>query len=52
MNKTVYDINMHIRATKKAQMEAKLEMKNLGKITGITDAGITNRIQEIKSFSS
>ena len=29
-------------------MEAKLEMENLGKRSGITDVSITNRIQEIK----
>ena len=29
-------------------MEANLEMKNLGKRSGITDISITNRIQEIE----
>ena len=29
-------------------MQATLEMENLGKQTGITDASITNRIQEIE----
>jgi hypothetical protein len=29
-------------------VEAKLEMENLGKRSGITDVSITNRIQEIK----
>jgi hypothetical protein len=32
----------------KMQTEAILEMENLGKSTGMTDASITNRIQEMK----
>lgn len=31
---------------KKLQMEAKLEMENLGNRSGITDVSISNRIQE------
>ena len=33
---------------KKTQRETALEMENLGKRTGVTDASITNRIQEIE----
>ena len=33
---------------KKIQKEAALEMDNLGKRSGVTDASITNRIQEVE----
>ena len=38
--------NMEVETIKKTQMEANLEMENLGKKSGITDESITNRIQE------
>lgn len=44
MNKTVQDLKREIEEIKKTQTEAVLEMKNLGKRTGTTDASITNRI--------
>jgi hypothetical protein len=37
---------VEIEAKKKTQIEGILEMENLGKRTGTTDAGITNKIQE------
>jgi hypothetical protein len=39
---------MEVETIKKTQMEANLEMENLGKRSGITVVSITNRIQEIQ----
>ena len=39
---------MEIDTIKKSLMETTLEMDNLGKRSGPTDASITNRIQKIK----
>jgi hypothetical protein len=39
---------MEIETVKKSQMETTLEMENLGKISGVIDASITNRIQVIE----
>ena len=36
MNKMLQDLNMEIKAIKKSQMEANLELENLGKKTGAT----------------
>jgi predicted nucleic acid-binding Zn-ribbon protein len=47
-NKTVQHLKMEIEATKKTQTEAILDMENLRKRTGTTDAIITNRIQEME----
>ena len=38
---------MEIETITKSEMEATWEMENLGKRSGVTDASITNRIQEI-----
>ena len=48
LNKNIQDVKMGIETIKKLQMEATLEMENLGKRSGVTDASITNRIQEIE----
>ena len=48
MNKIVQDLKLEIEAIKKTQIEGILEMENLGKGTGTTDASITNRIQEVE----
>ena len=48
MNKVIEDLKVEVKTKKKTQMEANLEMENLGKWSGITDASITSRIQEIK----
>ena len=50
MNKSVKDLNVEVETIKKTQMEAKLEMENLGKRSGITDVSIINRIQEIREI--
>jgi hypothetical protein len=48
MNKTVQDLKIEIEAIKKSQMEAILEMENLGKRTGTIDTSSTNRIQKME----
>ena len=48
LNKAVKDLKVAVETIKKTQMEANLEMENLGKRSGITDISITNRIQEIE----
>ena len=48
LNKEIQDLKVEIETIKKTQMEANLEMENLGKRSGITDVIITNKIQEIK----
>ena len=48
MNKTVQGLKMEIEAIKQTQTEATLVIKNIGQGTGITDASITNTIQEME----
>jgi prefoldin subunit 5 len=48
MNKTIQDLKMKIETIKKSQRETTLELENLGKRSGVTDASITNRIQELE----
>jgi hypothetical protein len=43
---------MEIETIKKSERERTLELENLGKRSGITDASITNRIQEIEEIIS
>jgi septation ring formation regulator EzrA len=52
MNKTFQDLKMEIETIKKAQRETTLELENLGKRSGVIDASITNRIQEIEERES
>ena len=47
-NKTVQDLKKELETTKKSQKEVSLEWENLGKGSGVTDASITNIIQEIE----
>ena len=47
MNKAIQNLKMEIEILKKSQMERILEIENLGKRSGITDASITNRMQQI-----
>jgi uncharacterized coiled-coil protein SlyX len=47
-NKNIQDLKMKIETIKKSQRETTLELENLGKRSGIIDARITNRIQEIE----
>jgi predicted nucleic acid-binding Zn-ribbon protein len=48
LNKTIQDLKMETKSIKKSQRETTLEIENLGKISGVIDASITNRIQEIE----
>jgi predicted nucleic acid-binding Zn-ribbon protein len=48
LNKAIQDLKVEVKTIKKTQMEANLEMEKLGKGSEITDASITNRIQEIE----
>jgi uncharacterized coiled-coil protein SlyX len=48
MNKIIQDLKMEIEKIKKLQKETALELENLGKRSGVIDASITNRIQEIE----
>jgi hypothetical protein len=47
MNKTIQDLKVEVEAIKKSQREMTLEIKILGKRSGVIDARITNIIQEI-----
>jgi prefoldin subunit 5 len=51
LNKTIQDLKMEIETIKKSQRETTLEIENLGKRSGVIDASITNRIQEIERIS-
>ena len=46
LNTVIQDIKVEVETIKKTQMEANLEMENLGKRSGITDVTITNRLQD------
>jgi chromosome segregation ATPase len=48
LTKTIQDLKMEIETIRKSQRETTLESGNLGKRSGIIDASITNRIQEIE----
>jgi hypothetical protein len=48
MNKTIQDLKIEIETIKKSERETTLELENLGKISGVIDASIINRIQEIE----
>lgn len=52
LNKAVHDLKGEVETIKKAQIEAALEMENLGTRSGITDISIMNRIQEKKERNS
>jgi len=48
LNKTFQDLKMEIETIKKEQRETTLNIENLGKRSGVIDASITNRIQDIR----
>jgi uncharacterized protein YukE len=48
LNKTIQDIKMEIETIKKSQRETTLELEKLGKRSGVIEASITNRMQEIE----
>jgi hypothetical protein len=47
-NKTIQDLKVELETIKKSQRETILELENLGKRSGVIDASITNRIQDIE----
>ena len=47
-SKTILDLKTEVETTKKSQRETTLEIENHGKKSGVTDANISNRIQEIE----
>jgi predicted nucleic acid-binding Zn-ribbon protein len=48
LNKSIQDLKMEIKTIKKSQSETTLEIENLGKRSGVTDASITNRLHVIE----
>jgi hypothetical protein len=52
MNKITQDLKMEIETIKKSQRETTVETENLGKRSGVIDARITNRVQEIEERMS
>ena len=52
LNKTIQDLQMEVERIKKSQMETTLEIENLKKKSGVIDASITNRIQEMEERNS
>ena len=49
MNKTIIqDLKMEVETIKKSQRETTLEIEHLGKRSGVIDASITNKIQELE----
>ena len=48
MEKTTPNLKMGIETIRKTQIEAMLEMENIGKTSETTNTSITNRIQEIE----
>ena len=50
--KAVQDLKVEVQTIMKTQIEATLEMKNLGKRSRITDVTINNRIQELQERNS
>ena len=52
LNKTIQDLKMEVETIKKSQRETTLGIGNLGKKSGVIDASITNRIQELEEILS
>jgi chromosome segregation ATPase len=48
LNKAIQDLKLEIETIKKSQRETTVEIENLEKKSGVIDASITNRIQEIE----
>jgi hypothetical protein len=48
LNKTIQNLKMETETITKSQRETTLEIENLGKRSGVIDASITKRIQEIE----
>ena len=52
LNKTIQDLKVEVETIKKSQSETSLDIENLGKYSGVIDASINNRIQEIEERTS
>jgi predicted nucleic acid-binding Zn-ribbon protein len=48
LNKAIQDLKMELETIMKLQRETTLKIENLGKKSGVIDASVTNRIQEIE----
>lgn len=48
INKTVQDLKVETELIRKTQAGLNLEMKSLGAWTGTSEAGLTNRVQEME----
>ena len=48
LNKTIQNLKMEVETMKKTQRETTLEIETLGKKSGVIDASISNRMQEIE----
>ena len=48
LNKSIQHLKMEVETIMKSQRERALELENIGKRSGVIDASITNRIQEIE----
>jgi chromosome segregation ATPase len=48
LSKTIQDLKIEVKTIKKSQRETTLEIEILGKKSRITDASISNRIQEME----
>jgi predicted nucleic acid-binding Zn-ribbon protein len=52
LNKTIQDLRREVETIKKIQSETTLKIETLGKKSGLIDASISNRIQEIEETIS
>ena len=48
LNKTIQDLKLEIKSIKKLQTETSLKIEKLGKKSGVMDASINNRKQDIE----
>ena len=52
LNKTIQHLKLEVETIKTSQRETTPDIENLGKKSGVMDAGIKNRIQEIEERTS
>jgi predicted nucleic acid-binding Zn-ribbon protein len=52
LNKTIQDLKIETETMKKSQREKSLVIESLGNRSGVIDASITNRIQELEERTS
>jgi hypothetical protein len=51
LNKAIQDLKLEVKTINKSERETTLEIKNIGNISGVIDASITNSIKEIEERS-